>query len=162
WRPVFGDEWPARRTFPSEIAADGESRTFDGVTFTVHDLGPGESHSDSIWVMTGGRSGAFIGDVVMHGVHAYVADGHTGAWLDSIERARGLVASAGPLYPGHGDPGGAELLDWENRYLSRYRREVALLAGGRTSLTDEEKAALTARMKEELPTDRLEFLIGLG
>src|SRR5262249_2221473 len=37
WRPVFGDEWPARRTFPSEIAADGESRTFDGVTFTVHD-----------------------------------------------------------------------------------------------------------------------------
>lgn len=43
WKPTFGAEWPARRSFPSRIVRDGESLAFDGVSFTVHDLGPGES-----------------------------------------------------------------------------------------------------------------------
>src|SRR5215813_14590163 len=52
WKPVFGGEWPTRRTFPNRIVQDGEVLTFDDLTFEVHDLGPGESHSDSIWIMT--------------------------------------------------------------------------------------------------------------
>src|SRR5262249_43185315 len=70
WKPTFGAEWPARRTFPDKIVRDRESLTFDDVTFTVHDLGPGESHSDSIWTMSGAGRGTFIGDVVMNHVHA--------------------------------------------------------------------------------------------
>jgi hypothetical protein len=55
-----------------------------------------------------------------------------------------------------------EILDWQEQYLIRYRQEVAAAAGGRTSLTDEEKGFLVRRMKDALPTDKLEFLIGLG
>src|SRR3989475_11379723 len=55
WKPLFGDEWPAQRTFPSRIVRDGESVTFDGATFIVHALGPGESYSDSYWVLQGRR-----------------------------------------------------------------------------------------------------------
>ena len=62
----------------------------------------------------------------------------------------------------HGEPGSPDLMAWQWRYLTRYRQEVAFLARGRETLTDEEKADLVARMKGELPTDRLEFLIGLG
>src|SRR5262245_43687415 len=47
WKPVFGDEWPTKRTFPSHIAQNGESFVFGDLNFTVHDLGPGESHHDS-------------------------------------------------------------------------------------------------------------------
>lgn len=78
WRPVFKDEWPARRTFPTRIVPDGESVTFDGVTVTAHELGPGESHADAYWLLAG-----------------------------------------------------LELLDWERRYLTTYRRAVAELSGGR-------------------------------
>ena len=28
--PMFGDEWPARRTFPNTPIRDGERLTFDG------------------------------------------------------------------------------------------------------------------------------------
>ena len=49
-----------------------------------------------------------------------------------------------------------------NQYLTRYRREVADLAGSGPSLTEAAKTTLVARMKEELPTDNLEFLISLG
>jgi len=162
WKPVFGDEWPARRTFPNRIVGDGDSLTFDGVTFTVHDLGPGESHSDSIWIMTGSSSAAFIGDVVLNQVHAYTADGHTAAWLSNIERVRGFLNGIASVYPGHGEAGTVEMLDWEKQYIVKYRQEVSALANGAPSLTDQQKGVLVKRMKEQLPTERLEFLIGLG
>jgi glyoxylase-like metal-dependent hydrolase (beta-lactamase superfamily II) len=162
WKPMFGDEWPVRRTFPTRIARDGETMMFDGLSFTVHDLGPGESHSDSIWIMGGAIPTAFIGDVVLNRVHAYTSDGHTAAWLKNLERVRGLVAGAGTIHPGHGEPGSADILDWQREYLTVYRNEVAGLAKGRASLTEHEKGLLVSRMRDHLPTDKLEFLIGLG
>jgi glyoxylase-like metal-dependent hydrolase (beta-lactamase superfamily II) len=162
WRPTFGDEWPARRTFPNRIARDGETLTFDGLPFTVYDLGPGESDSDSIWIMGGPSPAAFIGDVVLNRVHAYVADGHTAAWLGNLDRVHDLLSGVAAVYPGHGEPGGVELLEWQRGYLTRYRNEVAALARGRSTLTEEQKQALVARMKDHLSTDNLDFLIGLG
>ena len=162
WRPVFKDEWPARRTFPSRIVRDGESVTFDGATFTVRSLGPGESYNDSYWVLRGPPDAAFIGDVVLNGVHAYTADGHTGQWLTNIDRVRAGLRPGTRLYPGHGDPGGPEILDWQKSYLTAYRAAVADLARGQPALDDSAKARLVLRMKQVLPTDRLEFLIGLG
>jgi len=162
WKPVFGDEWPARRTFPNRIVRDRESLAFGDVTFTVHDLGPGESHSDSIWIMTGESPAAFLGDVVLNRVHAYTADGHTTEWLDNLDRVRGLLEGISSVYPGHGEPGAADMLEWQGRYLMRYRKELTALASGKTSLSDDQRATLVARMKEELSTDKLEFLIALG
>lgn len=161
WKPMFGGEWPARRAFPSRIVADGETVTFGGVSFTVHALGPGESHADSYWVVEGGAKLAFIGDVVLNGVHAYVTDGHTTAWLANLARLEKELAGY-TLYPGHGASGSTELLAEQRRYLEAYRAAVRRLAGGRPALTNEAKAALLAEMKRILPTDRLEFLVGLG
>jgi glyoxylase-like metal-dependent hydrolase (beta-lactamase superfamily II) len=163
WAETFGPDWPRRRTFPNRILKSGQSVTFDGVRFTVHDLGPGESHADSYWTadLDHGRV-AFIGDVVLHGVHAYVADGHTTEWLSSLARLRRDLAGATTLYPGHGEPGGLELLDWQQRYLERYRAEVKGLSKGAPRLSDEQKKELVARMKAVLPGEKLEFLIALG
>jgi len=164
WKPTFGDEWPAQRTFPSRIARDGEAVTFDGATFTVHALGPGESYNDSYWVLRsrGAPQTLFIGDVVLNQVHAYMADGHTSAWLRNIERVRDALLTGAVLYPGHGDPGGAEMLDWEQQYLTTYRAAVAMLARNGAALDDSAKVRLTDRMKQFLPNDRLDFMIGLG
>ena len=75
---------------------------------------------------------------------------------------RGLAQGIEAFYPGHGEPGGRDLLDWEADYLAKYRAEITSLAQGRSGLTESEKATLVARMKEHLPTDKLEFLISLG
>jgi glyoxylase-like metal-dependent hydrolase (beta-lactamase superfamily II) len=160
WSEVFGDEWPAVRTFPNQIVADGDTVTFDGVGFTVTDLGAGESHSDSYWVMDGKY--AFIGDLVLHQVHAYVADGHTTEWLENLDRVEAALADVAVVYPGHGEPGGLDMIAWQRAYLEHYRAAVEELAAGQPTLTDEAKAELVQRMKAFLPTDALEFLIGLG
>src|SRR5207245_1926581 len=136
-QPRFGDGGPAQRPFPSRIVRDGGSVTFDGATFFVHALGPGESYNDSYWVLQGRRGtrrnpgtpgAAFIGDVVLNGVHAYMADGHTAGWLANIERVRDALAPDMAVYPGHGDPGGPDMLVWESSYLTTYRSAVAMLA----------------------------------
>jgi glyoxylase-like metal-dependent hydrolase (beta-lactamase superfamily II) len=163
WRPVFGEQWPRTRRFPNRTLADGQGFEVDGVRFVVHDLGPGESHSDAYWTAeAGGRRVAFIGDVVLEGVHAYLSDGHTGDWLRNIERLRGELTGVERIYPGHGRSGGVELLDGQREYLEAYRAEVRRLAGGRPRLSDEAKAALEKTITERYPDRGLRFLVKLG
>src|SRR5262245_24620996 len=164
WRPVFKEEWPVKRIFPNRLLPGEQSVEFDGVSYTVHDLGAGESRSDSIWIVRAGKDRlAFIGDVVLHGVHAYTNDGHTGLWLQNIARVQGLISGIERIYPGHGDPGpGKQLLDWQRRYLNTYRHNVAELAKGKPQLTDAQKDELERRMIAYFNSDRLRFLIKLG
>lgn len=162
WKGTFGDEWPMRRTFPNRTVADGETITVDGVRFTVHDIGPGESHHDAYWTaLDGSGEIAFVGDLVFNGEHAYVSDGHTTEWLANLDRLRAPL-SGKRLYPGHGPPGGSELLGAQQQYLSTYRQEIVRLAVGRQQLSESEKAALTSRMATYLPGGQLTFLISNG
>jgi glyoxylase-like metal-dependent hydrolase (beta-lactamase superfamily II) len=48
WRPVYGAEWPTATYFPNTELGDGQQVTLDGLTVTARELGPGESHADSI------------------------------------------------------------------------------------------------------------------
>lgn len=160
WKSTFGAEWPTPRRFPDRIVESGVALSLDGIELTPIDLGPGESHADSIWLM--GPDRAFVGDLIFNGVHSYTADGHTGAWLRHLDRLDRDLAAIQLFYPGHGEPGGRDLLAAQRAYLTTYRDSVRELAAGAPRLTDPAKAELTRRMKATLPTDKLEFLIPLG
>ncbi|MCI0661976.1 MAG: MBL fold metallo-hydrolase [Acidobacteria bacterium] len=132
----------------------------DGLTFTVHDLGIGESDSDSYWVMEGyGKKVAFIGDVVLNHVHAYGADAHTYAWQKNLDRLLGELRGFDRIYPGHGDSGGIELLNWQSRYLHELRVKIADIAKGKTELSESEKAELVEHMNQMFPETKLNFLL---
>jgi len=163
WAPVFGAEWPVRRTFPNKILPTGGTFSVDDVTFTVRALGPGESHADSYWIMEGntGRV-AFIGDEVLNHVHAYVSDGHMSDWLKNLATLEHELKDVTRLYPGHGDVGGMEIVRWQEEYLRFYLRTVSALVGNQREITDAQKTRLVAAMEQFLPNRRLEFLIGLG
>ncbi|NUP07657.1 MAG: MBL fold metallo-hydrolase [Polyangiaceae bacterium] len=162
WKPMFKEQWPDKRTFPNHEIASGTKLDLGGLSFTVFAVGPGESHADSYWVLDADRRYVFVGDVVLHGVHAYVSDGHTTPWLETLARLRRELDGAGVLYPGHGPAGGVELLDWQTRYLESYRASVERLREGREKLSDDAKKTLIADMKQKYPDAALDFLIGLG
>ena len=167
WRPVFKDEWPLKRTFPTRTFSDGQSLEVDGVKFTVHDLGPGESDADSYWLVEGKDNHkasrvAFIGDVVLDHVHAYTTDGHTSFWLANIYKLSKQLKNVPTLYPGHGNEGDVNLLAWQRGYLQAYRANVESLAHGNKSLSEADKVELKNRMEKYLSNTKLEFLIGLG
>ena len=164
WGPVYGDEWPAETRFPDAVLADGETLRLDGVAVSTWEVGPCESHAEAVFTVTAGDAPpvAFIGDLAYSGMHSYNADGHSAAWLRALDAAGEQLRGVARLYPGHGEPGGSELLDRQREYLLMERECVARLAGGRPSLTDAEKAKLEARMAAFAPLSPLRWLIGLS
>jgi glyoxylase-like metal-dependent hydrolase (beta-lactamase superfamily II) len=162
WQPMFGDEWPDRYRVPDHRLPDGGTVEVGGLRIEVHSLGPGESHADSyLTVHIGSQSTAFIGDAAFDGMHSYTADGHTGRWLETLDRLAGELAGL-PLYPGHGAPGTTALLADQRRYLLMYREAVRRLSGGAPGLTDPQKQELTELMTWFLPGAAVSWLVGLG
>ncbi|MEN3359579.1 MAG: hypothetical protein V7637_3561 [Mycobacteriales bacterium] len=162
WQPVYGEEWPDRQRVPDHPLATGARVDVGGLSVEVHDLGAAESHADSyLLVHAGARRLAFIGDLAFAGVHSYTADGHTTGWLAALDRVEAELAGV-RLYPGHGLPGGAELLDDQRRYLLMYREAVRRLAAGAPELTEPRRQELTALMTRFLPGAPLSWLVGLG
>ena len=160
WTPIFKEEWISKWTYPNQNIKDEEAVTFDGLTYRVHDLGPGgDSDANSIWILENEPNVAFVGDLVFNGHHPYIADDHIFDWLKNLERARDLLANVTTIYPGHGESGSIELIDSQERYLLTYIDAVRELSGGNSTLTEEAKAELTQRMEESLPGGGLSFLI---
>jgi len=152
-----GVVWAERRTFPTRTIESGESVSFDGIRFTAYDAGPGESHADSYWIMETSSKAAFVGDIAVNHVHCFLSDGHSGAWLRKLGPLKSKLQALGvtTIYPGHGEPGGLDLMDWTKRYLQKFRNAVSNLAAGRESLTPEQKAELSRQMAVFLPENRV-------
>jgi glyoxylase-like metal-dependent hydrolase (beta-lactamase superfamily II) len=156
--PMFGDEWPARRIFPNTAIADGESVTFDGVAFTVIDLGPSESPHDSPWMLDDGRT-IFLGDQIYDHKHCYLADGFHEQWLANISMLRDRFPADAVFHLGHGGPVGGEMWDWQRGYIETF---VEAVGGADWSEPEAAKSAVVTRMKEYEPSDELQFLMELS
>jgi glyoxylase-like metal-dependent hydrolase (beta-lactamase superfamily II) len=148
-RPMFGDEWPHERAFPNRVVADGATVDFGDFGLTVTDLGPSESPADSMWALADDPRRVFSADLVYNRKHCYLADGFHVEWLANITRAREELPAGTTLHPGHGDPAGLELLDWQQGYIEN------MVAAA-------EDADPVARMHEYLPNDELAFLMELS
>jgi glyoxylase-like metal-dependent hydrolase (beta-lactamase superfamily II) len=160
---ALGIDWPERRTFPNRTAGRGAVLTFDDIALMPIEVGEAESDHDSMWILrTGDGDHAFVGDLVMNGVHAYTADAHTGGWLAALTRAQATLARAIRIHPGHGPPGGTELLRAQARYLETFRAEVRAFAAGDSSLSDDHVRELEARMVRFLGHDRMSRWIQEG
>ena len=157
--PFFGEEWPATRVFPNTAIADGESVSFDEVTFTVIDLGPSESPHDSPWILGDDAKTVFLGDQIYDHKHCYLADGFYEEWLRNIETLRTRFPDGAVFYIGHGGPVGGEMWDWQREYIERF---VEAVSGADWSNPEQGKAAVVGRMKAYEPSDELQILMELS
>lgn len=158
-RPMFGNEWAAERAFPNQTIGDGELVSLDGIRLRVTDLGPGESPQDSIWTLQGADRQVFSGDLAYDRHHCYLADGFHQQWLANIARARQELLLGVTLHPGHGEPCGAEALDWQERYIHAFLDAVR---AADWSDPDRARLAVIARMLDYLPSKALQFLMELS
>jgi glyoxylase-like metal-dependent hydrolase (beta-lactamase superfamily II) len=158
--PLFGDEWPKQRVFPSQRIADGAKLDFGpGLAFHAVDIGPAESYHDSLFILAGDRPAAFIGDLAYDLMHPYMADGQNEGWRKAIERLQAELPEDMILYVGHGAPTTKALFAWQRVYLDKF--EAAIRAA---DWKDPKQAAgaVVARMKDYLPTEDLLFLTQLS
>jgi glyoxylase-like metal-dependent hydrolase (beta-lactamase superfamily II) len=157
--PLFGEDWPANRIFPNTAIADGESVSFDDATFTVIDLGPGESPHDSPWILGDDAKTVFLGDQIYDHKHCFLGDGFYEEWLRNIETLRTRFPDGAVFYIGHGGPVGGEMWDWQREYIERF---VEAVSRADWSNPDSAKAAVVGRMKAYEPSDDLQILMELS
>jgi glyoxylase-like metal-dependent hydrolase (beta-lactamase superfamily II) len=158
-RPMFGDEWPRERAFPTRTVSDGESLELGGAGFTVLDLGPGESPHDSIWLLGDDRRTVFLGDQVYDNKHGYLADGFYEEWLANIDRLQGELPADATLHVGHGGPVTPADFAWQREYVETFLDAVRTADW---SEPEGARAAVVQRMRTFLPTDELQFLMELS
>jgi glyoxylase-like metal-dependent hydrolase (beta-lactamase superfamily II) len=158
-RPMFGDEWPAERTFPNRSIRDGDSVSFDNATFTVIDLGPSESPHDSPWILGQDERIVFLGDQIYDHRHCFLGDGFHGQWLENIDLLRERFPGDAVFHIGHGGPTSPSDWDWQRRYIETFLEAVG---AADWSSPDEARESVVAEMKRFLPTDELLFLMELS
>jgi glyoxylase-like metal-dependent hydrolase (beta-lactamase superfamily II) len=157
--PMFGDDWPANRVFPDTPVRDGESVTFDDVTFKVIDLGPSESPHDSPWVLGEDERIVFLGDQIYDHKHCYLADGFYDEWLANIETLRARFPEDAVFHIGHGGPVGGEMWDWQRDYIHLF---IDAVANSDWEKPERAKASVVDMMKAYEPSDELQFLMELS
>jgi glyoxylase-like metal-dependent hydrolase (beta-lactamase superfamily II) len=131
----------------------------DGIALSVVNLGPGESPQDSVWSVDSDPRQIFSGDVAYDRRHCYLADGFHEGWLANLQRLRAELPQGATLHPGHGEPCGTEVLDWQAGYI-----EAFLEAINDADWSDREAArrVVVDRMRDYLPTAELQFLMELS
>jgi glyoxylase-like metal-dependent hydrolase (beta-lactamase superfamily II) len=158
-RPMFGDEWAARRTFPNTPIHDGDSVSFDNVTFRVIDLGPSESPHDSPWMLGNDERTVFLGDQIYDHKHCYLADGFHQQWLENIETLRERFPSDAVFHIGHGGPASPADWDWQRSYIETFLEAVR---AADWSSPGQAHTSVVAEMTRFLPSDELQFLMELS
>ena len=160
-KQYLGDDFPDERVFPDTVVRDGEKLDFGGGSFTFHDLGPGESDADGLWLIeSDGVKHAFVGDSVCNRTHAFFGDGHAIEWLGIIDRLERDLDERSVIHGGHGiSPAGYDDLAWQRGYLQTFVDTIKPLPRespvGQPTLD-----VVMARMKDYLPSDELFFLVG--
>jgi glyoxylase-like metal-dependent hydrolase (beta-lactamase superfamily II) len=158
-RPMFGDEWPVERSFPTQQVESGDELAFGDIELAVRDLGPGESPHDSIWLLGDQPDTVFSGDQGYNQMHCYLADGHWDSWLANLDRLAADLPPSVALLPGHGDQAGRELLDWQRGYIEHF---VEAVRAADWSEAEQAKQAVGKAMGSYLESDDLRFLMELS
>ena len=133
--------------------------TFDGVQFTVIDLGPSESPHDSPWILGADAKTVFLGDQIYDHRHCFLGDGFHREWLANIATLRQRLSDDATFHIGHGGPVGGEMWDWQRGYIETF---VAAVGDAEWADPEQAKATVIARIKEYEPTDELQFLMELS
>jgi glyoxylase-like metal-dependent hydrolase (beta-lactamase superfamily II) len=155
--PMIDAEWPTARVFPNRLVESGAAVSLGGLTLTVRDLGAGESHADTWWEL--GETAVFAGDVAYNGMHAYLADGRYGEWIDLLDSLDRSLPDGVTLCVGHGEPGSKQLLTQQRRYVEAFVDEVHRSAD---ASAEDRAARVAAAMQAIVPGDELLFLMRLS
>jgi glyoxylase-like metal-dependent hydrolase (beta-lactamase superfamily II) len=94
-------------------------------------FGVAHTHGDAVAWLPKERI-LYTGDMCVNGPFNYVGDGNIEQWVKTLDAVRKLDAQI--VCPGHGDRGGAELLDNQLAYFKALQDEVGkLVAAGKSA-----------------------------
>ncbi len=120
----FGPEAATRLVVPEALS---EPRLrIDDQTLEIAEFGEGESKHIACLYVPGLRA-LLCADLLYNNAHAYLQERHLESWLGRLDELEAFVNERITIiYPGHGDPGGAELIERTRQYLHDFSQAIAL------------------------------------
>jgi glyoxylase-like metal-dependent hydrolase (beta-lactamase superfamily II)/ketosteroid isomerase-like protein len=120
----FGADAATRLVIP-EILSEPALRLEDQ-TLEIIEFGEGESkHIACLHIPT--LRALFCGDLLYNNAHAYLQERHLESWLARLDELESFIkVRISTIYPGHGNPGGAELVAGTRDYLRDFSDAVRL------------------------------------
>ena len=172
WDSIYAERLPLpdNRRGPDQILADGSAIEIDGVSFQLHEAGPGESYDDVWWMVDGGGAqAAFVGDLAMYGIPPFAQSGQTTGWLRTLDRLHDQLDPQVAVYLGHDSR--PDTVDWgpfdrailrdQANDLRAFRDAVATLANGEPALPADGIEAVTEAMAGRAVDPNYGFLTAL-
>jgi glyoxylase-like metal-dependent hydrolase (beta-lactamase superfamily II) len=139
-RSVLGEDFPETPLRPTRHVARGEVVEVDGLTFRVHEFGPGEAASMTA-LRVGDDGDLLAADIFVNQMTPFVIEGRMLAWIDQLANFRVALPDARRAYPGHGNPDDAvALVEAQSAYLTGFRDLVrdAMTAAAPCEMTPEQ------------------------
>jgi glyoxylase-like metal-dependent hydrolase (beta-lactamase superfamily II) len=149
WTPIHKADYPPTTAFPTRIAVSGEPLSLAGANFIFQDLGAGECESNGMIFMPE-HGILFSSDLIYNGVHPWLAEGRSTAWLGQLTGALATYSGVRQIYPGHGVATSLIGYNVMLHYINRFQVLLRTLA---------DHTAVAAAMKKEFPDYPLEMLL---
>ncbi len=145
-----GNDVPAEITPPSPTIDERTHSMLGDVEVELLPLGPAESES-SLAVYLPKTGELITGDVVAGGDHMDLSWGRSVVWQDRLNELKALQPKW--IYPGHGNPGGPELLEEASAYLKFFHDIVAerVKPGAPQKISPADKKAIRQQMLAKYP-----------
>jgi glyoxylase-like metal-dependent hydrolase (beta-lactamase superfamily II) len=148
---------PAKVVVPAPMAdtdGDGAPDTFLTVgSARLEMLTYPDAESTSAHVLFEAKSGSLItGDLVYNNVHLWLKDTKPPGWITALKDLDGRPEIKA-VFPGHGEPGGPELIGATLGYLQKFEEVVA---------ATKKQKELIAKVKEAYPDYRLPAIVAFA
>ena len=109
-----------RSPSPTHIVHDGDELRLGDIQVIVRELGAGEAECMTAFHLPQ-QNAIFVADAVQHRMTAYLLEDRLASWVSQVTHLKETLPKDIAIYPGHGDPGGVELLDWQRDYLTTFQ-----------------------------------------
>ncbi len=116
WQDEFKADLPTDIVVPEAYAKD--SIDFGGDKIKIVPLQAGESENAAALYVPSLKV-LIAGDAVFNNVHLYLAEHHPDGWLKNLEKLK-AIGKINNIMPGHGLPGGTELIDANKKYIETF------------------------------------------
>ena len=122
WDALFGDRIPKATdlVFPDCVFAGQLILEVGGITIQIDEHGPAESGAHTVVYVEEDET-LITGDIVDSKKHPWIGERHIDDWCEKLKELpqRYRIRS---ILPGHGAPGGPDLLEETSEWLINYKR----------------------------------------
>ena len=150
WKPVFKEQIPDSFIVPTPVHST--SLFLEGNEIQLLTMDGGESaHATVLWIPS--TQALLTGDLAYSNVHLWLRENRPQGWLAILDRFERLQPRA--VYPGHGAPGGSELISANREYIEAFVAATAAPASKEQAI-----AALKSRYADYALPVVVEFSVG--